>query len=87
MLNNKTILITSAAPGDGKSFIASNLAVVIASAGQKVLLVDADMRRGKLRNVFKISKKSKGLSNILSNNEKMDKNKQNKGKLLRTTIP
>lgn len=70
--DNKTILITSAAPGDGKSFIASNLAVVIASAGQKVLLVDADMRRGKLRNVFKISKKSKGLSNILSNNEKMD---------------
>jgi tyrosine-protein kinase Etk/Wzc len=70
--DNKIIVITSPAPGDGKSFIASNLAVVIASAGQKVLLVDADMRRGKLRKIFKVSRKSKGLSNILSNNEEID---------------
>jgi tyrosine-protein kinase Etk/Wzc len=70
--DNKTILITSAAPGDGKSFVASNLAAIIASSGQKVLLVDADMRRGKLRHIFNVSKRSKGLSDILSNNEKID---------------
>ena len=70
--DNKTILITSAAPGDGKSFVAANLAAIIASSGQKVLLVDADMRRGKLRHVFNVSKRSKGLSDILSDNEKID---------------
>jgi len=70
--DKKTILITSAAPGDGKSFIASNLAAIIASTGQNVLLVDTDMRRGKLRNAFKISRNSKGLSDILSNKEKID---------------
>jgi tyrosine-protein kinase Etk/Wzc len=70
--DNKSILITSAAPGDGKSFVASNLAAIIASSGQKVLLVDADMRRGKLRHIFNVSKRSKGLSDILSDNEKID---------------
>ena len=70
--DKKSILITSAAPGDGKSFISSNLAAIIASSGQKVLLVDADMRRGKLRHIFNLSKRSKGLSDILSDNVKID---------------
>ena len=43
----KSILVTSSMPGEGKSFVASNLAVAFAQAGSKVLIVDCDMRRGR----------------------------------------
>jgi len=48
----KTILITSAIPNEGKSTIASNLAVTMAAAGARVLLVDADLRRGDIAQLF-----------------------------------
>jgi succinoglycan biosynthesis transport protein ExoP len=41
----KTILVTSAMPGEGKTFIASNLAVIMAQGGKKVILADLDLRR------------------------------------------
>ena len=41
----ETVLVTSAGPGDGKSVTAANLAVVMAQAGRRTLLVDADLRR------------------------------------------
>ena len=51
-------MITGPSPGVGKSFISVNLASVCAQAGQKVLLIDADMRRGYLhRYVEKTNKK------------------------------
>jgi capsular exopolysaccharide synthesis family protein len=60
----KTIVVTSAAPDEGKSRIAANLAVVLAAAGKRTLILDADFRRpsqhrifGKVRNV--------GLSNLV----------------------
>ena len=42
----KTLLITSTFPGEGKSWVASNLAVTFAQADNKVILIDADMRKG-----------------------------------------
>ena len=41
----KTLLITSTFPNEGKSWVASNLAVTFAQAGNKVILIDADMRK------------------------------------------
>lgn len=60
----KTILVTSSLPGEGKSFISSNLAVTFAQNNSKVLLVDCDMRKGRLHKIFNLSN-DKGLSNLL----------------------
>lgn len=59
-----TILITSSMPGEGKSFIAANLAVAFAQSGSKVLLVDCDIRKGRQHYIFG-SHNKKGLSNLL----------------------
>lgn len=61
----KTLLITSTLPGEGKSWVASNLAVTFAQAGKKVILIDADMRKGRQYTIFGVSPKP-GLSNYLS---------------------
>src|SRR5262249_18222091 len=50
--NRKTLLITSSVPNEGKSLVASNLAIILASAGARVLLVDADLRKGGLHSLF-----------------------------------
>lgn len=60
----KTILITSTMPQEGKSFISANLAVTFAKADKKVLIIDADMRKGRQYSIFNILPK-KGLSNYL----------------------
>jgi len=60
----KTILVTSSVPGEGKSFIAANLAVAFADSGSKVLLVDCDIRKGRQHAIFGLNNK-KGLSNLL----------------------
>lgn len=62
---NKTILITSASQGEGKSWISANLATVFASTGKKVLLIDSDMRLGRQYKIFNISP-IPGISNLLS---------------------
>ena len=61
----RTILITSTMPGEGKSWISSNLAITFAQAGKRVILIDADMRKGRLASLFQTSSKP-GLSNYLS---------------------
>ncbi|PAW77825.1 MAG: hypothetical protein B9S32_09490 [Verrucomicrobia bacterium Tous-C9LFEB] len=62
----KTLLITSAIPNEGKSTFASNLAITMAFAGSRVLLVDADLRRGRIHDAFSVSNQ-RGLSDVLSN--------------------
>jgi capsular exopolysaccharide synthesis family protein len=61
----KTLLVSSTLPGEGKSWTSANLAVTFAQAGKKVLLVDADMRKGRQFNIFDVSPVP-GLSNYLS---------------------
>jgi tyrosine-protein kinase Etk/Wzc len=70
---NNSVALTSPAPGVGKSFTAVNLAVVAAQAGQRVCLVDADIRRGYLRRYFDIPKSQQGLSDFLAGEAKLDK--------------
>ena len=61
----KTLLVTSTVPGEGKSWVSSNLAVAFAQAGKRVVLIDADMRKGRVYNIFGVLPRP-GLSNYLS---------------------
>ena len=61
----KTILVTSTMPGEGKSWVSSNLAITFAQSGKRVCLVDADMRKGRLAALFQTDA-TPGLSNYLS---------------------
>lgn len=62
----KTVLITSPAPLDGKTSMASNLAIAMAQAGQKTLIIDADFRRPMQHEIFRINHRDKGLSTVLA---------------------
>lgn len=66
------ILVTSPLQGDGKSSVASNLAKVMALAGQEVLLIDADLRRPTVRETFKV-KGQVGLTQVLVGSVGLDK--------------
>jgi capsular exopolysaccharide synthesis family protein len=60
----QVIVITSPTVGDGKSTTSSNLAVTVAQQGTRVLLIDADLRRGCLHEVFNVQREP-GLTNVL----------------------
>lgn len=64
----KVILNSSAEAGDGKSFVSSNLAVAYAQVNKKVLIIDCDLRRGRLHEVFEVMNlTSGGYSNLILN--------------------
>jgi capsular exopolysaccharide synthesis family protein len=65
----RSLVITSAGPGEGKSMVASNLAIALAQASQRVLLIDADMRRPRVHEIFGGAQEP-GLSNVLAGNSK-----------------
>jgi capsular exopolysaccharide synthesis family protein len=73
----RTLLITSAENGDGKTSIASQVALGLARIGTQVVLVDASMRKPEVRNVFNLSNRvglsnRPGLSSILTGNGKVE---------------
>lgn len=65
----KTILITSSRPGEGKTFVACNLAISLAQLDKKVILIDADMRNPRIHRVWNM-KNEIGLSRFLTSDVK-----------------
>ncbi|WKX27164.1 polysaccharide biosynthesis tyrosine autokinase [Tatumella ptyseos] len=63
--SNNVLMISGASPNAGKTFITSNLAAVLAQGDQKVLFIDADMRKGYTHEILKVGLEG-GLSDILS---------------------
>lgn len=68
--HSKVIGISGLIPGVGKSFISVNLAALCAGLDKKVLLIDADLRKGRLHKEFGI-KRNKGLSQLLLHNAEL----------------
>lgn len=64
--HNNIISIIGASPNIGKSFVSINLAQVLVDSGKRVILIDCDMRKGKMHTYFS-QKKSPGFSQLLSN--------------------
>jgi succinoglycan biosynthesis transport protein ExoP len=61
----RALLVTSVGPGDGKTFVSTNLALSLAALGRKVLLIDADLRRPAVQQAFRLSSEA-GLSSYLT---------------------
>ena len=68
---SKSFMVTSTVQGEGKSYVCTNIAVAIAQAGEKVLLVDGDLRRSNLHRNFRVSN-TKGLSDFLAGGRNTD---------------
>jgi capsular exopolysaccharide synthesis family protein len=60
----RALVVTSTAPREGKSLVSSNLAIALAQAGQRTLLIDADLRKPKAHDIFGLDQEP-GLSNVL----------------------
>jgi capsular exopolysaccharide synthesis family protein len=60
----RVLVFTSAGPADGKTSVVSNIAIAAAAAGKKVLLVDADLRRPRIHDIFGL-KNDAGLAELL----------------------
>jgi len=64
--NFKVILVTSPESGDGKSFLIANLASAFAQEGKRILIVDADLRKGRQHRIFGLDKENNhGYSNLI----------------------
>jgi receptor protein-tyrosine kinase len=61
----KAVAVISSGSGEGKTFLASNLAVTFSQMGQRTLLIDADLRRGRMHRIFGLPNQS-GLSTMLN---------------------
>ncbi|EGD02907.1 protein-tyrosine kinase [Burkholderia sp. TJI49] len=68
---NRIVLISGPTTGVGKSYIASNLAALAAAASQRVLLIDADLRKGALHDHFRYSR-APGLSDVVMGTHRLD---------------
>jgi len=64
----RTIIVTSGQPEEGKSTVVSNLAWTLAQAGQRVILIDADLRKPMIHRIFELNNEF-GLTNLLTNQD------------------
>lgn len=63
--NSKVTLLTSSVSSEGKSFVSSNLGLILARAGKKTVILELDLRRSSIRNIFKLNKDKIGISDYL----------------------
>lgn len=66
---SRSLVVTSTGPGEGKTIVSTNLAMALAQAGQRVILIDADMRRPQAHQMLEL-KQEPGLSNLIVGNVK-----------------
>jgi capsular exopolysaccharide synthesis family protein len=60
----RSFIVTSSGPAEGKTAVSTNLAITIAESGKRVLIIDADLRRARLHNIFEVSNE-RGLYTML----------------------
>ena len=70
--DERVIMFSSTMPGEGKSFVAGNLAVSLAFMGRKTVIVGMDIRKPGLNKVFNLSRRAVGITTYLSDPERMD---------------
>lgn len=68
--SNKVLLVTSTLPNEGKTTVATNLALSLASEGKRVILIDGDLRKQSLKHTLGIDRPSDGLVEILTGTSK-----------------
>ena len=61
----RAILVTSASPAEGKTTVATSVAIALAQSGKRVLLVDSDLRRPRIHRTFSISSATPGVTSVL----------------------
>lgn len=72
MRSNEQVILVTSTTGEGKTFIASNLAVSLALLGKKIVIVGLDIRKPGLNKAFQLSHKEQGISQFLANPEHTD---------------
>ncbi|WP_123590308.1 polysaccharide biosynthesis tyrosine autokinase [Salinisphaera orenii] len=70
--DSNVILMTGPTPGVGKSFVSMNLAYLLAEVGQSVVVVDADLRKGRIHEFVKDRQRAPGLSQVLTGHVELD---------------
>jgi polysaccharide biosynthesis transport protein len=68
----RSVLVTSASPGDGKTMTAANLAITLAAAEMRVVLVDGDLHRPMVAAMFNRMPRGRGLAGVLSGRESLE---------------
>jgi capsular exopolysaccharide synthesis family protein len=73
--STKVIVVTSPEPGDGKTTVATNLAISLAQIGRRVVVVDGDLRKPRLHDIFskEVNSETGGLANILESTAPIDR--------------
>lgn len=77
MGEGKTVAATSVLPTEGKSFVIANIAYSMANSGQRVVLLDLDLRRPRVEEILKTGKRTKGAVNVIMGTASIDEVIQN----------